>query len=292
MANPARVLAGALEPLVGQTYFAQECHDAYEKLGFNGSPGSRDGVPNPDGPAYFTSRGSVLGQVSGDVIAATFAVFNPEVVVPAVAYGWSLTDAGTICRARTEGATRQLVRVLGEHPDRIDEARPLLQRAVEPLRPEGKPLFAGLRSLGLPGDPVGDVWRLADMLREYRGDVHIAAWTGAGFDAVEIGLLTELYWGLPMRTYIRSRAWSPEQLDAAEQRLVSRGLVTDGALTEQGRAEREAVETATDRQCRPIVDALGDALETLVEILRPWSRQVCEAGGYPSSGPMARTDGR
>lgn len=289
MANPARALAGALEPVIGQVYFAQECHDAYEALGFSASPGSRDGVPNPDGAAYFTSRGSVLGQVPGEVIAATFAVFNPEVVVPAVAHGWSLTDAATICRARTDGAIRQLVRVLGTHPDRLDEARPLLERAVEPLRPEGKPLFAGLRSLGLPGDPVGDVWRLGDMLREYRGDAHIAAWTSAGFDATEIGLLTELYWDMPMRTYIRSRAWRPEQLDDAEQRLISRGLVADGALTEQGRTEREAVETMTDRQCRPIVDALGDELQTLIEIVRPWSSSVSEAGGYPSSGRMART---
>ena len=62
---------------------------------------------------------------------------------------------------------------------------------------------------------MGDMWRLADMLREYRGDAHTAAWTSAGLDATEVGLLTELYWGLPMRTYVRTRAWSAEQLDAA-----------------------------------------------------------------------------
>ncbi len=88
----------------------------------------------------------------------------------------------------------------------------MLAQAVEPLRPEGKPLFAGLRSLGLPGDPMGDMWRLADQLREYRGDAHTAAWTSAGLDATEVGLLTELYWGLPMRSYIRTRAWTDEQL--------------------------------------------------------------------------------
>ena len=101
------------------------------------------------------------------------------------------------------------------------------------------------------------MWRLADMLREYRGDAHIAAWTSAGLDATEIGLLTELYWGLPLRTYIRTRAWSDAQLDAAEARLVARGLVADGALTAAGRAVREAVEVATDAQCEVIVDALG-----------------------------------
>lgn len=281
----ARSLAGALEPVTGQVYFAPECHDAYEALGFNGSPGSFGNVAGPDGPAYFCSRGSVMGQVPGEVIASAFGVFNPAVVVPAVAHGWSLTDAPTICAARTEGATAQLVRVLGASPGGIDVARPLLERAVAPLRPEGKPLFSGLLSLGLPGHPVSDAWRLGDMLREYRGDAHIAAWTAAGFDAAEIGLLTEPYWGLPLRSYVRTRSWSGADLDAAEERLASRGLVADGALTDKGRAEREAIEDATDRMCRPIVDALGDDLRTLVEVLLPWGAAVRGAGGYPSAGP-------
>lgn len=286
MARPERALAGAVEPVVGQVYFAPECHAAYASLGFEPSRGRFNGVPAPDGPAYFCSRGSIMGQVPGEVVASAFGVFNPDAVVPAVAHGWSLTDAGTICAARTDGAVAALVRILGERPDRLDEARALLERAVEPLRPEGKPLFAGLRSLGLPGHPVGDVWRLGDMLREYRGDAHTAAWTAAGFDATEIGLLTEPYWGLSMRTYIRSRAWTDAQLDAAEDRLATRGLVAGGTLTEKGRAEREAVEVATDRQCAPVVAALGEDLPTLVEILEPWGRAVRQARGYPAAGPL------
>jgi hypothetical protein len=227
----------------------------------------------------------VLGQVPGEVVAAAFGVFNPEAVVPAVTYGWTLTDAATICAARTDAARAQLVRVLGERPEGLDRARDLLERAVGPLRPEGRALFAGLLSLGLPGDPVADVWRLGDLLREYRGDAHIAAWTAAGFDATEIGLLTEPYWGVPLRSYVRSRAWTTAQLDAAEERLVARGLLADGALTDRGRAEREAVEVATDRMCEPIVRALGADLDTLVDLLRPWGRAVREARGYPASGP-------
>jgi hypothetical protein len=228
--------------------------------------------------------------VPGEVVAAAFGVFNPEAVVPSVAHGWSITDAATICAARTRAGTAQLVRILGEHPAGLDRARSLLARAVEPLRPEGRPLFAGLLSLGLPGDPVGDAWRLADLLREFRGDAHIAAWTAAGFDATEIGLLTEAYWGLPLRTYVRTRAWTSEQLDAAEERLVERGLLADGSLTDRGRTEREAVEAATDRMCAPIVAALGDDLPDLLEILRPWGKAVREAGGYPAAGPHDLAD--
>jgi hypothetical protein len=275
-----------LEPVAGQVYFAPECHRAYAGLGFSPSPGTTaGGVQLPDGPAYFTSRGSVMGQVPGEVVAAAFAVFNPAAVVPSVDLGWSKVDAATICAARTAGAVAQLVRILGPEPEGLDRATELLAQAADPLRPEGRPLFSGLRSLGLPGDPMGDMWRLADCLREYRGDAHTAAWTSAGLDATEIGLLTELYWGLPLRTYVRTRAWSDEQLDAAEARLVDRGLVADGALTDEGRARREAIEVATDTQCAPIVTALGDRGEELVALLTPWGDAVKEAGGYPAQGP-------
>jgi len=281
-----RLLAMALEPLAGQVYFYPECHAAYAELGFGPSPGSlAGGVQLPDGPAYFTSRGSVMGQVPGEVVAAAFAVFNPEAVVPAVEFGWSKVDAPAICAARTRGAVDQLVRILGPEPPGLGRATELLADAVAPLRPEGKPLFAGLRSLGLPGDPMGDVWRLADLLREYRGDAHTAAWTSAGLDATEVGLLTELYWGLPLRTYVRTRAWSAEQLDTAEGRLSDRGLVAGGALTEAGRMLRESIEAATDAQCEPVLVALGDDVDELIGVLTPWGQAVRDAGGYPAQGP-------
>jgi len=276
----------ALEPVAGQVYFSPECHAAYAGLGFSPSPGAlAGGVQLPDGPAYFTSRGSLLGQAPGEVVAAAFAVFNPDVVVPSVGFGWSLVDAPTVCAARTTGAVAQLVRVLGAGPAGLGRASELLAQAVAPLRPEGKPLFAGLLSLGLPGDHMGDLWRLADLLREYRGDAHTAAWTSAGLDATEVGLLTELYWGLPLRSYIRTRAWSDAQLDEAEGRLAARGLVADGGLTAAGRALRESVEVATDAQCEVMVDALGDRFDELIGLLTPWGAALRDAGAYPPQGP-------
>ena len=282
---PARALASAVEPFSAQVYFSPECHAGYQALGFNPSPGKAGEVALPDMAAYFCSRGSVLGQVPGEVIAAAFGVFNPEVVVPAVRHGWTLVDAPTIEAARTEGAIAQLRRVLGDEPAGLYRALELLRRATDGLRPEGRPLYAGLVSQAVPDDAIGAAWRLADQLREYRGDSHVAAWTSAGFDATEIGLLTELYWGLRPRTYIRTRAWTDAQLDAAEQRLLSAVLIKDGALTPEGRSDREAVEAATDRACRPIVDNLGDDLDELVTILGQWSKAIQAAGGYPSSGP-------
>jgi len=281
----ARALAGAIEPVTGQVYFAPECHRRYEALGFAGSPGTLGTVALPDGPAYFCSRGSLLGQVPGEVVAAAFGVFNPSAVIPAVALGWTLTDAATIGAARTEGSIGQLRRVLGPDAVGLGRATELLRRAGDGLRPEGRPLYAGLVAVGLPGDPLGDMWRLGDRLREYRGDSHTAAWLSAGFDATEIGLLTELYWGLPPRSYVRTRAWSDDDLDAAEERLTARGLLAGGQLTDEGRARREAVEQTTDTACRRIVDNLGADLEELLSILHPWGEAVRAAGGYPGRGP-------
>ena len=281
----ARALAAALEPVAGQVYFSPECHRAYEGLGFDPSPVELGGVAMPDGPAYFTSRGSVMGQVPGEVVAAAFGVFNPAIVVPAVAAGWARTDAASICAARTQGAVAQLERILGPEPDGLARAHELLERATAGLAPPGRPLFAGLRSLPTPDGPLGAAWRLADQLREYRGDAHVAAWTTAGLDGCEISLVTELYWGLPLRSYSRSRGWSDDDFAAAEQRLTERGLVANGALTASGREHRERIEVVTDDACRPIVDALGDDLDELVAVLSTWAGEVRSGHGYPASGP-------
>jgi hypothetical protein len=281
----SRRLGSVLEPVAGQVYFSPEAHAGYEKLGFGPSPAKARDVALPDGPAYFTSRGSVMGQVPGEVVAAAFGVFNPDVVVPAVAYGWTVTDAATVCDARTQGAIGQLNRILGDRPDGIERVMEILQRLCDVLRPEGRPLYAGLRSLGLPGDPVGDVWRLADMLREYRGDAHIAAWTSAGADATEISLLTEVWWGLPMGSYSRTRAWTADQMEAAKERMRGRGALDGDAITEAGRKFREDIEVNTDWMMERAVDTLGDDADELFGLLEPWGVAIRAAGGYLPGGP-------
>jgi hypothetical protein len=93
-----------------------------------------------------------------------------------------------------------------------------------------------------------------------------------------------------MRSYSRTRAWTDAQFDAAHERLQSRGLVDDTGFTAAGRALREEVEVATDRQMESMVNALGDDLQELVDILLPWGASVREAKGYPASGPHDLAD--
>lgn len=278
-------LAGAIEPFTAQVYFSPEAHAGYEALGFDGSRGEFGGVAAPDGPAYFTSRGSVMGQVPGEMVAAAFGVFNPAAVLPSVAHGWSLTDAATIEQTRTNGGVGQLERILGPSPDGIGRAAELLKQAGDGLGVEGRPLYAGLMACPVPDSDLGAAWRYGDRLREFRGDAHIAVWTTAGLDAVEIGLLTEPFWGLPFKTYVRSRAWSEDELDAGLERLEARGLVAAGTLTAAGRELRDQIEARTDEACARIVANLDDDLDELLSLLEPWGAAIRDARGYPRGGP-------
>ena len=279
----ARRLRDLVEPLAAGIYFAPEAHRAYAGLGFGPSPVTVGGVEMPDGAAYFTSRGACMGRVPGEVVASAFGVFNPSAVVPAVTHGWSLTDPEAILSARLEGARGSLARMIGPDPDGVARATGILRRAAEAADVGGHALYAGLLSLGWPGDPVGDLWRAADLVREHRGDSHIAAWLAAGLDGVEIGLVTELWWGLPPRSYIRTRAWSDDQMDAALERLRSIGWVdASGGLSATGRAGREEIESATDAAERKILEAIGDDLAELDGVLGPWGKAIVTAGGYPA----------
>ena len=175
-----------------------------------------------------------------------------------------------------------LERVLGEKPEGLDRVTDLLRRAADAAPWAGRGVHAGLSSLGFPGNPLGDLWRAADLVREHRGDSHVITWALGGVDAMEILLLTEQFWGLPPRVYTPSRGWTDADMDAGFDRLQRRGLVTeDERITDAGRAFREEIEVRTDELERPLLDALGDDLDELLEHLDAWSEAIIDAGSYP-----------
>lgn len=266
----SRRLRDLVEPIAANVYFAKEAGALYKDLGLGYMPG------------YFCSRSACMGQVAPDVVVATFGVFNPAIVKPAVDEGWSKTTATDILAARQQGAIASLERIFGGVPDGAARATELLRRAGEDAPVPAHPIFAGLLSLGFPGDPIGDLWRAADLVREHRGDTHVAAWAGYGVDAVEITLLTELWWKMPLDTYVRTRGWSEDEIAAGLERLRGRGLIDGDSFTPDGEALRGAIERVTDLGERSIVAALGDDADELLGLLEPMARAIIESGGYPS----------
>jgi len=271
MSKPVpHLLRDLVEPIAANVYFAPEAINGYAELDL--------GYPQ----GYFASRGACLGQVDGRVIAAAFGVFYPPMVVAFVEEAWSKTDAPTILEVRRRGATASLERILGPKPEGLDRATELLRRAGEAGTIAGHPLYAGLVSLDWPGDPMGDLWRAADIVREHRGDSHTAAWTSAGLTAIEVLLLTEAWWGMEIHTYSRTRAWPDDEVNATIASLRDRGLLDGSELTDAGLEVRRGIEAATDQAEFGIVAALGDDVDELVSIIEPWARAVVDSGGYPT----------
>ena len=284
---PARRLAAALEPIAGQAQFSPECQAAYETLGFDPSPGMVGSTVIPDRSAYFTARGSVLGDARPSVVVAAFGVFAPEVMTPLVVRGQQVAAADVMWEARQGGAAAQLRRVLGEH-NAMGEVSQRLLAAVEALPVSGRPLFAGQRDLPLPDDPIGRLWRGCDMLREHRGDAHIVAWSAEGLNGLEVGLLGDLYWGLNSRGHTSGRGWTDDQMAAAEEDLARRGLLVDGgrSITPAGRDLRERIEARTDELMGPALTVLGDELDGIVNTMTPWGEALIATGAYLS--PLVR----
>jgi hypothetical protein len=119
-------------------------------------------------------------------------------------------------------------------------------------------------------------------VREHRGDSHVISWAVAGATAVVVLVLTEQWWGLPARSYAPSRGGTQGDMHTGMQRLQARGLMSpEETITETGRACREEIEVRTDELERPLMDALGDDLEVLLDHLDAWSQGVIDAGSYP-----------
>lgn len=280
----SRTLRDVVEPIAGCVYFVPEVHRRYAELGLEGRP------------AYFASRGACLGggtaPVPGEVITAAFGVFSPAAVIPAVQEAWSKTSAAELLQARLDGTVEALGRIIGPAPDGLGRATEMLRKGADAVSGAGRHLFSGLRALGWPGTPLGDFWRAADLVREHRGDSHIAAWLSHGIGPIEAQLLLELWWRMPLPVYTQGRGWTDAEIAASWDGLVERGLVrgtlTHGAFTDKGEAFRGSIEEATDRQERPIIEAIGADAAWLIETLRPWALAVVEAKGYPVD-PATRT---
>ncbi len=281
LARRTRRLRNVAEPIAASVFFAPEAHIAYAALGFPNPGGEEHGMSKFDWDVYFVSRAACMGQVHGDVAAAVFGVFPHRRVSNAIAQGWALTDPTGILAARQHGAVTALERLLGGVPEGVDRAITLLKRGLAAAHTSGKPVFSGLRAIGWPGTPLGDLWRACDMYREHRGDAHVVAWAAQGLNGCEACILNDLRQGLDLGSYVRTRGWTTEDVTAAIDALRERGWVAGDTLSESGHEVREAIEVATDAQQISIVSAIGDDFDELIECLTPWRDAIVAGRGYP-----------
>jgi hypothetical protein len=235
------------------------------------------------------SRASVLGEPEGTVVASSFGVFEPGLIANLYDAARKACGLAEVRAAKETGAVESLREVLGE-PAGLADAVEQLRRGVAAADPTGRPMLAGLTALPWPTDPLGQLWHACTMLREHRGDGHLAVCVAAGLDGLAANLLTELAIGWDPLAYTATRGWSPEAMKAGLAGLEARGLAAGGALTAEGRRLRDDIEDGTDRLVQPVVDAIGDDLAALTDLLAGWSQQIVDHGWFPLD-PYKRASG-
>lgn len=276
----ARRLWQRAEPLHAVTYFSAEPIGALADAGYRGF-----------WMGYFAGRAAPLGPVGPEPVVALFYNFSTERVAKALPDAWSFAGPAAALDARLDGSVRALERILGT-PDADDLARlgGLLRRAAESAPLEGRALFAANRTLPWPDEPLAVLWHAATLLREHRGDGHVAVLTAEGISGREANVLQAASGAVPAEVLRRARDYSDDEWDVLTGSLVDRGLLDDaGALTSEGWDLRDHVEARTDELAWSAYAELADAeIEAACELLAPLTRQVLTSGDVPAVGPIGR----
>ncbi|GGS00456.1 hypothetical protein GCM10010252_43990 [Streptomyces aureoverticillatus] len=244
------------------------------------------GITHPKA-VNFAIRAAAMGAVGAGTVTAAFYNYKPDVVARFVPGVWRTASPEDVLAARLRAVDSTLRRLLGDEalasPEMAEAAR-LALKAAEACSPSGRPLYAAHATLPVPDEPHLAYWHAATLLREHRGDGHLAALLDAELDAVE-ALVSHTATGKSMtpKWNLNTRGWTQEDWDAAVERLRGRGLVDDkGELTEAGVALRAAVEERTDRLDRAPYEHLGAAgVARLTELGSAFAGAVVQAGAFP-----------
>ncbi|WP_329573028.1 SCO6745 family protein [Streptomyces sp. NBC_01361] len=265
-----------IEPLHAVLYYAPEAFEEAAGLGFR---------TDERWPSYFAWRAAPLGAAGATRVASAFYSFNPDMVAEHVPAAWRTAAPDAVLAGRLRSVDRAYRTLFGERLDgpEFAEAAALARRAADAVNVEGRPLAAANAELPWPEEPHLVFWQAATVLREHRGDGHLAALLAAGLDPVE-ALVSFAAVGAASAQTFASRGWSQDQWDAARERLAARGLLDEtGSATEGGKALRAEVEERTDELAAAPWRTLG-ATETarLSDLLGPLWVEVLGSGLLPS----------
>jgi hypothetical protein len=275
-ASLARRFFDRFEPVHAVTYFAPEARTALDGLGFRGF-----------WMGYFAARSAPLGVVPTEVVTAMFYNFAPERVAKALPAAWDVASPSDALRVRRESAATTLRRY-AVTDDEAAAAAELAEKAARGAPLDGRPLFAANAALDWPDEPMARLWHAVTLLREQRGDGHVAVLTTLGVSGRESNVLHAAAGRVPREMIMRSRDYDEQKWDHYREQLARRGLLEgDGELTDAGQDLKQSIEDATDRLALSALDALDDhEVERLFQALTPITRKVVAAGDVPAATPM------
>ncbi|WP_248583578.1 hypothetical protein [Nocardioides sp. InS609-2] len=269
--------ARLLEPLHSLGYFADEVASELTAVGLR-----------PGRMTYFASRSAPMGRVGAGPVAATFYVFNPSLVAHFVPACWAAASPEQVTEARYRGISAVYERLLGADTlgsAELAEAADLARTAAEGCTVPGRTLYAAHADLEWPTEPHLVLFHALTLLREHRGDGHVATLLSEGLSGLEAQIThCATGHGFTVPSAQATRGWSPEQWDDGVRGLAARGLMTEGGeLSDEGRALRSSVERATEALAVGPWDVLGESgTERLRELCQPLVERALAAGAFPA----------
>ncbi|MEU3064575.1 hypothetical protein AB0P12_00975 [Streptomyces subrutilus] len=268
---------GAINPLHSTVYFSPDITKEFAALGVT------DRVA-----VNLAHRSAALGAVGAGAVTAAFYNYRHDLVARHLPALWETVTPAQALAARLRAADATLRRLLGDDTvgsPELAEAADLAMRATEGCTRHGRTLYSAHADLPVPEEPHLRLWHAATLLREHRGDGHLAALLIAGLDPLE-ALVSHTATGKGMAPkWLKAiRGWEQSDLDAAAARLRERGVLdADGALTAEGAALRERLETETDRLDAAPYEHLGaTGLARLAELGGRFVVQAVTAGAFPA----------
>jgi hypothetical protein len=262
-----------IEVIHDVVYFAPDIRERFDAIGLKGW-----------WMAYFASRSAALGTPEAKLVTALFYGFAPRAVERVLPDAWTMADRDVVLDTRFQLARDALTPAVADLD--IEPLATVLETIVDGLDFSGRALAAAHASVDCPEDALGRLWWAATVLREYRGDSHVALLTTNDLDGAAANALAVADGRAPKRQR-ETRGWTEDEWAAAFGRLERRGWVdADQAITPAGHAFREQLEDDTDRVCSACFDddlqALAEAAEdSLVEL----ARAVKESGAVTFPNP-------
>ncbi|HEX8870916.1 MAG TPA: hypothetical protein VF821_34950 [Lentzea sp.] len=258
----ARQLWLRFEPYHDVTYFTPESRAATDALGCKGG-----------WMGYFGMRAAPLGAASPELVTAVFYNFAPRMVARALPDAWAVASPDEFLRVRLEGVDGALRRLLGDvSTTEILEAAALARAAAEAVDVAGRPLAAANRALPWPSQPHLALWHACTILREARGDGHVAALVANGVGPCQALALYAREHSLDPAYMRTARGWTVEEWEAVSD--------LPGDLA--------AVERATDAAALAPWEALGASRTSrFIDLMTPLALRIASANEAMRVNPMA-----
>ncbi len=279
----------ALEPRAGR-----RCHNMLNSLHSTsyfapelGKELGALGITHPRA-VNFAVRAAALGPVGAGAVTAAFYNYKHDLVARHVPAVWAIASPEDVLAARARAVDAALRRLLGEDAvtsPEMTEAAGLALRAAEACSRSARPLYSAHADLPVPEEAHLAYFHATTLLREHRGDGHLAVLMSAGLDGLEAVVThTATGKGMTPKWVFTTRGWAQEDWDAASDRLRVRGLLDEaGELTSEGVALRERIESETDRLDRAPYEHLGaEGVGRLTELGAGFARAAVAAGAFPS----------